>query len=96
MFVRRDIAPLVSQHWYNKRKGADTAVSLFLCEKFRGVCTGAFTVNYVVGSSPGSNGLSYFEGQPVLPPHLRQAEAWRVDAARQFSHVSGPQTVVSS
>lgn len=39
----RDVAPKVAVHWYNRRKGADSAVSLALCTGFRGVCTRQFT-----------------------------------------------------
>lgn len=71
---RRDVAPKVAVHWYNRRKGADTAVSLALCRGFRGVCTGRFTVNYVAGSSADSNGAAHFTGPaPVVRVRVRDA-----------------------
>ena len=76
MVVRRDVAPLVASGWYNRRKGADSAVSADLCARFGdGVCTNRFTVSYVAASSSDSNGLAYFTQPEPLAAVLALAEA---------------------
>jgi hypothetical protein len=68
MFVRRDVAPLVAPGWYHQRTGADSAVSADLCSRYpNGICTRAFTVNYVAASSAESNGLEHFTRPTPLP-----------------------------
>ena len=76
MVVRRDVAPLVASGWYNRRKGADSAVSADLCARFSdGVCTNRFTVAYVAASSAESNGLAHFTEPEPLPSVFALLEA---------------------
>ena len=76
MVVRRDVAPLVASGWYNRRKGADSAVSADLCARFSdGICTNRFTVSYVAASSSDSNGLAHFTQPEPLAAVIALAEA---------------------
>ena len=69
----------MARHWYNRRRGADTAVSAALCGDFKGICTEQFTVCYVAGSSADSNGAAHFMApEPVIalrPTSPQAAEA---------------------
>lgn len=79
MFIRRDIAPLVAQHWYHTRTGADAAVSAALCAHHAGICTKRFTVSYVAASSANSNGVDHFTRPTPLPALAELGRTARVD-----------------
>ena len=76
-------AAQVSRHWYHRRGGADSAVSLELCTNWRGVCTRKFTVNYVAASSEHSNGAQHFTAPP--PALDLRSEDWRRAAAEAIA-----------
>lgn len=60
----RDVAPKVAVHWYNRRKGADSAVSLALCTGFRGVCTRQFTARATDTSQNAADAPCYTGARP--------------------------------